>query len=151
MKTIVPYQGIDNITFQLSFDEVKSILADRGIKYRVEKWPNKGCSPEVAWDIIRIKDEISIFFAKDRMFKIYVENGFSGQLYNGIALGAKIEEACQVDSSLKYDDWEEIYVSDEGYWLEDDVETGELISITIFIKELEDDDVFFKYEWCESK
>ena len=82
------------------------------------------------------------------MFKIYFENGFQGVLTNGISLGMNIKDAESLDSTIQYDDWEEVYTSELGYWLEDDVESGEVISITIFIKELNDDDVFFKYDWC---
>ena len=82
------------------------------------------------------------------MFKIYFENNFDGSLSNGIALGMPIEDAEAIDPTIKYDDWEEVYTSKSGYWLEDDVESGRIITITIFIKELEDDEVFFKYGWC---
>ncbi|MBP5738278.1 MAG: hypothetical protein J6X38_04275, partial [Abditibacteriota bacterium] len=137
-----------DITFNMSFNEVKNLLRGKGLKFRTEHWPNKGCTPEVAWDIIRLGDDISIFFAKNRMFKIYFENNFPGSLSNGISLGMTIEDAKAIDPTIKYDDWEETYTSRSGYWLEDDVESGGIISITVFIKELEDDEVFFKYEWC---
>ena len=84
------------------------------------------------------------------MFKIYFENDFDGSLTNGILLGMNIKDAKMIDPTIQYDDWEEDYASDFGYWLEDDVESGEIISITIFIKELENDDVFYNYEWCDS-
>ena len=151
MIKIVPYFGVGDITFDMSFTEVKEFLCKAGTGFVVETWSNKGCSPEVAWDIIRVGNDISFFFAKGRMFKIYFENAFPGSLVNGIKLGMKTKEAELIDPSIQYDDWEEIYTSDLGYWLEDDIETGEIISITIFIKELEDDDVFFKYEWCNSQ
>ena len=83
------------------------------------------------------------------MFKIYVENRFPGRLENGISLGMTIAEAQSIDPSIQYDDWEEEYTSSLGYWLEDDVESREIISITVFIKELENDEVFFRYEWCD--
>lgn len=150
MKNVIPYKGFSDITFDMSFDEVKKLLREKRIPFNVENWPNKGCSPEVAWDIIRVGKDISIFFAKNRMFKIYFENGFEGNLENGISLGMSIKDAETIDPTIQYDDWEEIYSSDLGYWLEDDVETGEIISITIFIKELEDDDLFFKYDWCNT-
>ncbi len=149
MIEVRPYQGFEDITFDVSFDEVCNILKDNGVLFNTENWPNKGCTPEVAWDIIRIGKDISFFFAKGKMFKIYCENGFEGRLENGISLGMPLETAKTIDPSLQYDEWEETYVSSNGYWLEDDVETGDIISITVFIKELEDDDVFFKYEWCE--
>ena len=150
MKNVVPYKGFSDITFDMSFDKVKGLLHDKRIQFNTENWPNKGCSPEVAWDIIRVGKDISIFFAKNRMFKIYFENSFDGKLENGISLGMTIKDAETIDPTIQYDDWEEVYSSDLGYWLEDDVETGEIISITIFIKELEDDDVFFRYDWCNT-
>lgn len=150
MNNVIPYKGFNDITFEMSFKEVKTLLKEKLIKFNTENWPNKGCTPEVAWDIIRIGQDISIFFAKGRMFKIYFENGFTGALANGISLGMNINDAEAIDPTIQYDDWEEVYTSDQGYWLEDDVETGEIISITIFIKELEDDDLFYKYEWCDS-
>ena len=149
IKTI-PYKGFGDITFEMSFEEVKGLLRERHIQFNTECWANKGCDPEVAWDIIQIGKSISIFFAKNRMFKIYFENDFEGVLENGISLGMNIKDAEKLDPTIQYDDWEEIYTSEHGYWLEDDVESGEIISITIFIKELEDADVFFRYDWCNS-
>lgn len=150
MKNVIPYKGFADITFDMSFDEVKSLLHEKRVQFHSENWPNKGCSPEVAWDIIRIGKDISIFFAKKRMFKIYFENGFDGKLENGISLGMSMKDAEAIDPTIQYDDWEEVYVSDLGYWLEDDVESSEIISMTIFIKELEDEDMFFKYDWCDT-
>ena len=84
------------------------------------------------------------------MFKIYLENNFEGALENGISLGMSIKDACKIDPSISYDDWEEIYTSEQGYWLEDDIESAKIISITVFIKELENEDLFFRYEWLDS-
>lgn len=148
MIEIVPYYGFGNFNFQMPFDEVCKLLKANQVKYQTEHWPNKGCTPEVAWDIIRIGKDVSLFFAKGKMFKAYFENAFPGMLTNGIRLGMTIEEAQQIDPSIVFDDWEETYASDQGYWLEDDAESGKIISIAVFIKELEDDDTFFKYEWC---
>lgn len=149
MMIVIPYKGFGDISFKMSFDDVKKHLRKKQIHFHTENWPNKGCDPEVAWDIIRIGKDISIFFAKNRMFKIYFENGFSGSLENGISLGMHIKDAKAIDDTIQYDDWEEVYTSEQGYWLEDDVENGKIISMTIFIKELEDDDVFFRYDWCK--
>ena len=82
------------------------------------------------------------------MFKMYFENSYTGALINGIRLGMSIDDAKTVDSTIKYDDWEEEYVSENGYWLETDVETEAIISIAVFIKEVEDDDIFYSYQWC---
>ena len=76
-----------------------------------------------------------------------MQTDFNGILANGIAMGMDIKQAQQIDRTLKFDDWNEDWSSTGGYWLEDDLETGKVISITIFIKELLDDDLFEKYEW----
>ena len=149
MKTLFPYKGFDDIPFKMSYEAVCKTLRKNNVKFTTEHWPNKGCSPEVAWDIIRVGEDVSFFFAKGKMFKIYVENGFSGCLENGVSMGMTIAEAQSIDPSIQYDDWEEEYTSNLGYWLEDDLESHEIISITVFIKELEDEEVFFRYEWCE--
>ena len=43
MMNIVPYKGFDNITFEMSFDEVKGLLREKQMKFNTENWPNKGC------------------------------------------------------------------------------------------------------------
>lgn len=59
----------------------------------------------------------------------------------------KMDEALKLDSTLKYDDWNEDFHSDKGYWIEDNLENNTVLSITIFIKEVLDEDLFYKYEW----
>ena len=149
MSEIRPYIGYDDITFDMTLSEVKALLRQKKQRFRHDHWPNKGCDPEVPWDIIRIDNSIHIFFAKDKMWKIEFDNDFTGKLWNGIALGTTMQEALKIDPTLKYNDWEEDYASDLGYWLEDELDNRTVISIVIFIKEAEDDDVFYSYKWCE--
>ena len=56
-------------------------------------------------------------------------------------------DAQKIDPTLIYNDWNEDYESDEGYWVEDDVETNKIMSISIFIKEVLDEDTFDYCEW----
>ena len=58
-----------------------------------------------------------------------------------------IDEAQNIDPELTYDDWNEDYESPLGYWLEDDIDTGEVSSISIFIPELLDEDNFDYCNW----
>lgn len=148
-ERIKPYSGIGNITFRMSYDETREYLKANSIKYSVDLWDNKGCDPEVPWKIIRIDDCISLFYAKGKMFKICLENNYTGLLENGIRIGMSINEAQEIDPSIIFEDDEEYYSSDLGYWLEDDIETKAIISITIFIKEILDDDLFFSYQWTQ--
>lgn len=53
----------------MSFDELRNYLKMQKVIFNTEHWPNKGCTSEVAWNIIRIGDYLSIFFARGKMFK----------------------------------------------------------------------------------
>ena len=135
----------------MTYDELRGFLKANSIKHTVDTWSNKGCDPEVPWNIIRIGDDISVFFAMGRMFKICFKNKFTGSLKNGIHIGMTISEAKLIDDSLLFDEDEELYSSSAGYWLEDNIETQCVECITVFIKELLDDDLFFSYQWAENK
>ena len=108
-EKIIPFCGIGNISFSMSYDDTKDYLKANGIKYTVDLWDNKGCDPEVPWKIIRIDNSISLFFAKDKMFKICLECNYSGLLENGIGIGMPIIKAQEIDSSLVYEEDEEYY------------------------------------------
>ena len=144
---ITPYRGIGEINFNLTLDRTKDHLKENGIIYTIDVWDNKGCDPEVPWSIIRIGKDISLFFANGKMFKIYLEGDYYGSLVNGIKIGTPISKAKEIDPSLTFEEFEEYYSSSLGYWLEDDIESQSVSSITVFIKELLDEEVFFAYNW----
>lgn len=146
-KIIQPFTGVDNFTLLSSEKTVIGILGKNNISYVKEIWNNDECTVKVPWIIIRAENSMSFFFANDKLFKIHVSEGFVGSLPNGISIGTDIEDAKEIDPSLNYDDWNEDWSSDSGYWLEDSLDTNKVISITIFIKEILDDDLFEKYEW----
>lgn len=146
-KIIQPFIRIGDFTLLSSEKTVTEILNKNNISYVKEIWDNNDCTVKVPWLIIRTENSMSFFFANDKLFKIYVSEGFSGSLPNGIAIGTNIEEAKKIDPSLKYDDWNDDWTSDSGYWLENSLDSNKVVSITIFIKEILDDDLFEKYEW----
>ena len=97
--------------------------------------------------MIHIDGSITLSFAKNKLWRIFVEEKFEGSLPNGIKIGTPMNEVLKIDPSLKFDDWNEDYQSDNGYWIEDNLDNNTVLSITIFIKEVLDDDVFYRYEW----
>lgn len=148
LKENVEYlNGLESIKLYSNYDDVVKMLKSNNIEYKCEFWPNKGCTPEIPWKILRINDSISLFFAKDKLWKIYLENNYQGSLNNGIKLGMKLDEVLSIDSSLKFDDWEEVYMSNNCYDIEDNIDDGTVMSISVFIKEMLDEELFFKYEW----
>ena len=142
---IVPYKGTGIFELDASHDEVKSLLKAHNISYVEEVWKVNDTDPP--WIIINnIGDDIELFFAKDKLFKIVLLNNFRGALPNGICIGSSIDEAQKLDPHLNFDDWDEKFISSEGYVLEHDIETRKILVISIFIPALLRDD-FYDYNW----
>lgn len=147
-QTIIPFAGTDMITFDMTYDQVRNALKESKIVFNVDFRPNKGCTPEVPWKIIRTNNSVSVFFANDKMFKINCGSSSQGILNNGIKVGMSIEDAMKIDPTLEYDEFEEYYVSSNGYWLFVDSGSDTISDITVFIKAVLDDEIFFSYKWC---
>ena len=147
IKNIVPFKGYGEFLLYQSVNEAKTVIKNHSMKYTSEVWKNNECTNPIPWTIIRIEDNIYMFFANDKLFKIYLSNGCNAKLSNGISIGMKLDEALAIDPDLEYGDWEEDYQSPHGYWLEDDLDNGTVMSITIFIKEALDEELFEKYNW----
>ena len=143
---IIPYVGIGDIKLGMSLESVRNYLKDLHTGF--DQWvePNKGMDPEIPWTFIRIEKSIVLTFAEGVLFEIFLENKYQGKLPNGICIDMRMTDAEQIDQTLEYNDDEEDFVSKDGYWLGDMVDTGKIISITIFLPEVETDD-FFEYEW----
>ena len=41
MIKVIPYEGFDDITFEMSFKEVKELLREKHVQFNTENWPNK--------------------------------------------------------------------------------------------------------------
>lgn len=142
---LIPFVGTEHFKLYNSLSDIKYFLKENSVIYSVEIWANKECTIPMPWTIIHIDNAISLFFANEKLFKIVVFKSYLGGLENGIKTGMLIGTALEKDSSLCYDDWNEDYES-EGYWIEID-ETNSISSISIFIPEVLNDEIFDKYEW----
>ncbi len=147
-ESIIPFIGTESIKLYQTITEIKKTLSEEGVGYREELWSSQSETIPNPWTVIIIDHVMSLFFAgNNKLFKIVLWQDYSGSLPNGINTGMTISAAKELDSSLEYDDWNEDYESTCGYWLEDDVETGTIISISIFIKELLDEEQFDFCNW----
>ena len=145
---IKPYKGIDSFLFGSKLDYVKKKLKDDLVPYVQTVDSNKGCVPEIPWVFITIANSITLCFVKDILFEIVLENKFAGKLPNGGYIGMRIDILKEIDASLEYNDDEEDYSSVEGYWVSDDVESGKITSITVFVPEIMEES-FFDYKWID--
>ena len=148
-EKIVPYKGTDSFKLGISLEAVRTMLKNEKIRFNQAVDPHKGCTPEIPWTLITIDDCITLCFAEDILFEIAFENQYEGVLPNGIMIGMDMNEADHRDSTLQYNEDDEDYISANGYWIEDDLATNTILSITVFLPEVENED-FFKYD-CVGK
>lgn len=144
----VPSYGIGEIKLYENYKDVITELDNKKLKYSVEMQDNNDCTVGYNWLIVNIGNAISLYFSKGnyKLFKISVKNNKDIALSNGIYVGMKLEYALSKDPKLIFDEWNEIYESDEMYYLEDSLDSGEVVSLNIFVKELNDED-FDECKW----
>ena len=149
MERIEPFARVGLFELYCDIKYAKEILEKESINYTEETWENDECTVPVPWEIIHASNGMDLYFAKNKLFKIRMDESFEGTLPNGIRIGMDMSAARQIDKSLVFDEWEEDWQSDLGYWIEDDIEGGTVSSITIFVKEAMNADEFELYEWCQ--
>ena len=145
---LIPFEGTKSFALYQNIDDAKAVLEAAKIGYTEELWESSSETIPNPWKVLVVEDIISLFFAKnDKLFKIVAWDNYEGALPNGIHIGMSIEEARKLDSSLAYNEWNEDYESEQGYWLEDNLETKTVMSISIFIKEALDEENFDYCRW----
>ena len=150
---IIPYVGTGIFKLDSSYEEVKAFLQENNISYEEEIWKKTG--DFCPWTVLVICKEgsnpkysaIELFFAKNRLFKICLCEDFEGTLPNGIHTGMNFNDALKIDPKLQQDeDWDEIFISPDGYIIQYSNMNLDVIIITIFIPAFGRDD-FFDYKW----
>lgn len=139
---ITPYIGTDAFSLGSSFDAIKSKLKVQKIPFvqsiDIREFNNK----KSYWTCLTIAESIILCFAEDVLFEIVFENNYVGKLANGAYIGMPISELSLLDNTLVFLEEEEYYMSEFGYWIEDDLDTNTVSSITVFLKEIEEKDFF---------
>ena len=147
---IIPYEGVGQIKLYSNPSDVIDYLEKTDTPYIMEKWSleNEGVKEDPdPWTIIDIKNIMRLFFASNnKLFKIALCQDYKGALPNGISLSSPFQEAMSIDSTLKFDDWDEIFISENGYFMETDVDNEAILNISIFIREMETSE-FDNLEW----
>ena len=141
-----PYVGINDLNLYDTEDNIRAILKEQSMSFNVDVWDNRECSVQVPWTIYQLENGISLFFANHKLFKIVAGYPFEGKLSNGIFIGMLMDEAKKIDGLLSFNEWNEDYESPEGYWIEDDPASNTVLTLSVFIREI-DDECFEKYQW----
>lgn len=95
-----------------------------------------------------IKDEIHLWFNlfNGKLFKITTLKNYTGKLFDVIYIGMPIDRVLEIEPSFEYDDFEEVYCSPKGIYIETDPVKNTLLRISVYIKEIDDED-FEKGNW----
>ena len=136
---IIPYVGIGGIKLYSELESLEDILTKDNV-----------CAQVLNNIIIRydIGDFLELFFhsGNNKLFKITTLEGYRGKLFDKITVGMKEEEFLQIEPSFIYDDFEEIFESEKGVFIETDPITHTAKWISVFVKEI-DMDNFEKGDW----
>lgn len=127
---IIPWVGMGGIKLYSHISELKSLIEEEKAEYFMyDKF------------LVRyeIKGKIYLFFnlLNGKLFKITTLDEYKGLLFNKIFVGQNVEDLLTYDASFEYDEFEEVYVSDKGVFIETDPVTNTVQWISVFIKELE--------------
>lgn len=95
-----------------------------------------------------IDDSIDLWFnlINGKLFKITALKNYTGKLLGNISIGMHIDDVLKVEPSFVYDDFEEVYCSPKGVYIEIDPIKHTVLWISIYIKEIDKKD-FVKGNW----
>ncbi|MCM1233632.1 MAG: hypothetical protein NC489_26255 [Ruminococcus flavefaciens] len=129
---IVPFEGLGKIKLYSTRDELQELLqkaVESDISY--DNW--------IRYDI---QDSVALFFhlKNNKLFKITTLDNYRGKLFEKIGVGTTEKELLEAEPSFVYDDFEEVWESDKGVFIETDAETNIVRWISVYIKELYDED-----------
>lgn len=136
---IIPYEGLGGIGLYSAQEDLKDVLSlpsiisrtyfERTIRYEI---------PDIALLFFDIE--------KNKLFKITATGKYQGMVFGKIRIGMTEEELLEAEPSFVYDDFEEVWISNKGIFIEMDPETNRVMWISVFIPELDTED-FEKGNW----
>lgn len=126
---IIPYEGMGGIKLYSTIKDLKEILSSDSVKATVIN---------NLWIRYEIADYLYLFFSllNGKLFKITTLRGYRGLLWDKINVGMKAEEFIKIEPSFRYDDFEEIYESDKGIFIETDAEEDRALWISVYVKDI---------------
>lgn len=136
---IVPWEGMGGIKLYSHINELYSIIEQYG------KQPKLLGKYLIRYEI---DNSLDLWFnlLNGKLFKITATSSYSGTLFNEIKLGMHINDVIKLEPSFVYDDFEEVYCSTKGVYLETDLVKQTVLWISVYIKEIDNPD-FERGNW----
>ena len=136
---IVPFKGFGKIKLYSTRNQVQELLEGKAVKSEIinNDW--------IRYDI---QNSIELFFhlKNNKLFRITTLDNYKGKLFGKIGVGTTENELLEAEPSFVYDDFEEVWESKKGVFVEMDAETNTVRWISVYIKELNDEN-FEEANW----
>lgn len=130
---IIPYIGLGNIRLYSTKDELVDLLLLDNVEIKIinDRW--------IRYDI---QNSVELFFhlKNNKLFRITTLENYKGMLFEKIGVGTTTEEMLNVEPSFVFNDFEEVWESDKGVFIETDAETNKVKWISVYIPELDLED-----------
>ena len=130
---IVPFEGFGGIKLYSTRTELRELLEGEAVEAEIinNDW--------IRYDI---QNSVELFFhiKNNKLFRITTLDNYRGKLFEKIGIGTTEEELLKVEPSFEYDDFEEVWESEKGAFIEMDSVTNTVRWISVYIRELDDKD-----------
>lgn len=130
---IIPYVGIGGLKLDLTKEEAERVIGGP-LKEEEEYFDGR-------WSRYTVENLLHLFFdnRKNRLFKITTLPEYRGKLFEKIGTDTDEADLLRLEPTLVYDDFEEVYVSEEkGVFIETDLQSEKAVWISVFVRDLED-------------
>ncbi|SPT81564.1 Uncharacterised protein [Niallia circulans] len=136
---IVPWKGMGGIKLYSHINEFYSIIEQYG------KQPKLLGKYLIRYEI---DNSLDLWFnlLNGKLFKITATSNYNCTLFNKIRVGMHIDEVLKIEPSFEYDDFEEVYCSPKGIFIETDPVEHTVLWISVYVKELDNED-FERGNW----
>lgn len=114
---IVPFEGFGEIKLYSTRNELRELLEKEDVESEIinNDW--------IRYDIL---NSVELFFhlKNNKLFRITTLDNYRGKLFEKIGVGTTEKELLEVEPSFAYDDFEEVWESEKGVFIEMDAETN---------------------------
>ena len=127
---IIPFKGFGEIKLYSTRDELSDLLSLNNVEAMVinENW--------IRYDI---QNSVELFFhlGNNKLFRIITLDNYKGRLFEKIGVGTTEQKMLEIEPSFVYNEFEEVWESDKGVFIEMDAETNRVRWISVYIPELD--------------
>ena len=116
---IIPFKGLGGIKLYSTKEELKDILSLPNVTSRIV----------FDWIEYNIQDKIALTFdlRNSKLLRISTLSNYTGTLFGKVKVGMTEDELLKAEPSFVYDDFQEVWISDKGVFIEIDPETKKVL------------------------